>query len=152
MALRFGKTCIVGSLVLWAAVAFAHNHHALNGTWALVPSESNFAGQPQIQNGTLTINDREGNIYVSRNFSYEARDRRIISYQFSVDGPENSTVREGKEIKTKARWEGDVLKVTTVEDGRTTVERFSLAPSGGLVLVVDREGMEPLTLRFRREG
>ncbi len=152
MGLRFGKTCTVGSLVLCAAIAFAHNHHALNGTWTLVPSESNFAGQHEIQNGTLTINDREGNIYVSRNFSYEDSAHRIISYQFSVDGPENSTVREGKEIKTKARWDGDVLRVTTVQAGRTTVERFSFTPSGGLMLVVDREGMEPLTLMFRRVG
>jgi len=152
MGLRLGKTCAVGSLVLWvAAVAFAHNHHALNGTWVLVRSASNFAGEP-IQNGTLTINDRQGNIYVSRNFSYEDGDHRIISYEFGADGPVNSTVREGKEMKTKAHWEGDALKVTTLEDGRTTVERFSLTPDGSLMLVVDREGLEPLMLLFRRVG
>jgi hypothetical protein len=152
MGLRLGKICTVGALVLWAAMAFAHNHRALNGTWTLLPSESNFAGQHEIQNGTLTINDREGNIYVMRNFSYEDDDHRIVSYEFGADGPENSTVRDGKVMKTKARWDGDVLKVTTLQDGHTTVERFSLTPRGNLMVVVDREGMGPITLMFRRAG
>ncbi len=152
MGLQFGKTGIVGWLVLSAAIAFAHNHHALNGTWILVPSESNFAGGHEFQNGTITINDREGNIDVSRNFTYEDGGHRMVTYEFGADGPENATVREGKEMKTKARWEGDVLKVTTLQDGLTTVERFSLTPSGNLMLVVDRAGMGPLTLIFRRAG
>ena len=150
MGLRFGKTCTLGALVLWAAAAFAHDHHSLNGTWTLVPSESTSAGEHVIQSGTLTINDREGNIYVMRNFNYEDSDHRIISYEFGADGPENSTVRQGKEMKTKAHWDGDVLKVTTLQDGRTTVERFSLTPRGGLMVVVDRDGMGPFTLMFRR--
>ena len=152
MGLGFSRICTVASLVLWAGLAFAHNHHALNGTWTLVPSESNFASGPQIQNGTLTINDRQGNIYVLRNFTYEGSDHGTVSYRFGADGRENSTVREGKEMKTKAHWDGDVLKVTTLDEGRTTIERFSLTSSGTLMLVVDREGLEPLTLIFRRAG
>jgi hypothetical protein len=150
MGLRLSKIFTVGGVVLLAAAAFAHDHHALNGTWTLVPSESNFAGGQAIQNGTLTINDREGNIYVSRNFGFEDNDHRMISYEFSTDGKVNSTIRDGKEFRTKARWEGDVLRVATFRGGLTTVERFRLRPDGSLMLVVARQGMEPLTLMFHR--
>ena len=56
-------------LVLFAALAVAGNHHQLNGTWTLVPTESDFGGEPAIQTGTVTVNDREHNITVTRSFS-----------------------------------------------------------------------------------
>ena len=152
MRLPCGKIFTLSLVILLAAVAFAHNHHALNGTWSLIPARSNFGGGPEIQNGSLTIKDREGNLYVSRNFDVENSGHGLNSYGFQADGPEHSTIRDGKEFRTKAHWEGDVLEVTTVQDGRTTVERFSLTPDGSLILVVDRQDMAPLTLMFRRVG
>jgi hypothetical protein len=152
MRLGWSKIFTAASVMLLAFAAFAHDHHALNGTWILVPEQSNFAGGHEIDNGTVTINDREGNLYVSRNFGFEANDHRTISYEFSADGRVNSTIRNGKEFQSKARWEGDILKITTFQDGRTTVERFTLTPDGSLMLVVDRQNMAPLTLMFRRAG
>ena len=146
------KIFTLGAFILLAAVAFANKHHELNGTWSLVPGQSNFAGGPDILYGTLTIDDREGNLYVSRNFDFDDNDHGMIAYEFSADGPEHSTIRQGKEFKTKGRWEGDVLKVTTVQDGHTTVERFSLTPDGNLMLVVHRDNAAPMTLMFRRIG
>lgn len=152
MGFRLSKFFTLCAVILLASAAFAHNHHALNGTWSLVPSQSNFGGGPEILNGTLTINDRQGNLSVSRNFDFEAGEHGVISHEFTADGPEHSTIRDGKEFRTKAHWDGDVLKVTTVQDGRTTVERFSLTPDGGLTLAVDRQNLAPLTLMFRRTG
>jgi hypothetical protein len=47
--------------LLFALSAFARDHVALNGTWTLIPAKSDFAGQPVVQTGTVTIKEREGN-------------------------------------------------------------------------------------------
>jgi hypothetical protein len=135
---------------LLAVSTFASDrHHALNGTWTLVPGRSDFAGQDAFQTGSVTINDREGNISVTRDFTYDGRNQTFM-YSFSIDGQENSTIKNGKTFKTKAKWDRDVLKVTTTQDGVTTVERYSLSPDGALILDVDQPGPKPLTLVFQR--
>ena len=137
-------------LALFAASAVAGNHRQLNGTWNLVPTESEFGGEPAIQTGTVTINDREHNITVSRSFSYDAADQSR-SYSFSTDGRENATIREGKTFKSKAKWDDDVLKVTTTENNVTTVERFTLAGDNTMRVVVERGDHHPRTLVFHRQ-
>jgi hypothetical protein len=137
-------------LVLFAASALAANHHSLNGTWTLEPTRSNFDGEPAIQTGSVTINDREHNITVTRSFSYDG-ENRSFEYSFTTDGRENSSIHQGKTFKSKAKWEGDVLRVTTTENGATTAERYSLAPDGSLMLVVERPEHRPVTLFFQRQ-
>ena len=58
----FSATTLTGAVLtslLFSATAFAHEHVALNGTGTLVPAQSDFAGHPVIQTGTVTINQRE---------------------------------------------------------------------------------------------
>ena len=146
-------TIFLGSfaiLVLFAVSAFAANHHQLNGTWNLVPAESEFGGEPAIQTGSVTINDREHNITVTRSFSYDSADQSL-SYSFSTDGRENATIREGKSFKSKAKWDGDVLKVTTTADNVTTVEHFTLGADGAMRLMVQRGDHHARTLVFHRQ-
>ena len=112
-------------LVVAAGLMLAHPN--LNGTWVLAPTRSNFAGEPVLQTGTITIGAREHNIYVSRSFNYDG-ETGGFEYSFTTDGHENSTIHKGKTFKSKARWEGDELKVTTTREGMTTVERFRLEP------------------------
>jgi hypothetical protein len=138
------------TLFLFTTAASASDHRKLNGTWVLIPTRSDFAGQPMLQTGTVTINDREHHIYVSRSFNYDG-DTGGFSYSFSTDEAENSTVRNGKTFKSKASWDGDVLKVKTTQGTDTTVERFSLGSAGFLTLVVDRPDHRPLTLVFERQ-
>jgi hypothetical protein len=138
------------AVVLFAALATAANHHSLNGTWALEPTRSDFAGQPAIQTGTLTINDRQHNITVARNFNYDGANE-TFEYNFTTDSRENASIHQGKSFKSKAKWDGDVLKVTTTENGVTTVERYSLAPDGTLLLVVERPDHRQVTLFFQRQ-
>lgn len=145
---KFFRATLAG-LALFALQAVAANHHSLNGTWTLEPTRSEFSGQPAIQTGTVTINDREHNITVTRNFTYDGTNQSY-EYSFTTDGRENSSIRQGKTFKSKAKWEGDVLKVTTLENGASTVERYSLAPDGSLMLVVDRPEHRPVTLYFQR--
>lgn len=137
-------------MVLFAVSAIAANHHSLNGTWTLEPTRSNFNGEPAIQTGSVSINDREHNITVTRSFSYDGANESF-EYSFSTDGRENSSIHQGKAFKSKAKWDGDVLRVTTTDNGTTTVERFSLSPDGSLMLVVERPEHRPVTLFFQRQ-
>ena len=74
MRTNLTKTTILGAVLttlLLTSSAFARDHSLLNGTWKLVPASSNFAGQPVVQTGTVTISDHQGIIVVSRSFVYE---------------------------------------------------------------------------------
>jgi len=136
-------------LMLLAGTALAANHHSLNGTWKLIPNRTEYAGEPAVQTGTVTINDREHNIYISRSFSYDGQNQ-TSDYNFTTDGRENSSIRQGKTFKTKAKWDGRILNVTTIGDKGEEHERYSLEPDGTMMLVVERPGHSPMTLHFEQ--
>ena len=136
------------TLLLTPAPVLAHPN--LNGTWVLAPTRSNFAGEPVIQTGAVTISEREHNIYISRSFNYDG-ETGGFDYSFSTDGRENSTIHKRKTFKSKAHWENGVLKVTTTRDGLTTVETFTLAPEGFLTMTIQRPDHQVQTLVFQRQ-
>jgi hypothetical protein len=146
-------TRITGAVLttfLLAFCAFARDHAALNGTWAMVPDKSDFAGQPVVQTGTVTINDREGNVTVSRNFVYAGATETVF-YSDSTDSANSATIRNGKDLKSKTKWDHDVLKVTTTQSGATTIESYSLAPDGTMIANVVRPDRKMITLVFERK-
>ena len=138
------------STLLLAFFAFARDHSAMNGTWTLVPAKSDYAGQPVVQTGTVTIADREGIIVVSRSFVYEGATETFF-YKDVTDSEHNATIRTGKDLKTKTRWDRDVLKVTTTESGAVTLESYSLAADGTMMVSVVRPDRKPITLVFQRK-
>lgn len=144
-----GKICLFVFMALLLLGVTAAAHPNLNGTWALVPTRSDFAGQDVIQTGTVTINERQHHIYISRDFNYEGGSQSF-SYSFSTDGQENSTIHNGKAFKSKASWDGAMLKVKTTDTGITTVERYTLGPDNTLTVYVDRSDHKPVTLVFQR--
>ena len=144
------RTAAATMVLLAGSALLARNHHQLNGTWVLMPERSDFGEQAAIAAGMITINDREHNIYVDRNFTYGGPDESR-SYSFSIDGRENSKIRDGKTFKTKAKWDGDVLRVTTVNGNTMTEERFHLNPDGTLTLAVERPDHRIVTLFFQRQ-
>jgi hypothetical protein len=148
---KSGRNFLIGAVALAvvAGSAFAANHHELNGTWQLVPSRSELHGEGVIQTGTVTINDREGNIYVQRNFDFDGANQST-STSFSTDARARTSIKEPG-FKSKAKWDGDVMKVTTIHAGVTTVERYSLAGDGSMMLQVDRTGRPSETLYFQRQ-
>jgi hypothetical protein len=152
MRQQIGKTFVSGAavLVLYAASAFAANHHSLNGTWLLISDRSDLAGGTMIQSAKVTINDRQHNIYISRNFNSEG-ENTTASYTFDTDARENSTIRQGANFKSKAKWDGDTLKVTTTRDNGVETERYGLQPDGTMMLVIDRPSRSTLTLYFQRQ-
>ena len=142
-------TGAVLTTLLLAFAAFAHDHTALNGTWTLVPTKSDFAGQPVVQTGIVTIADRDGIIIVSRSFRYEGASETYF-YRDITDAENNATIHTGKDLKSKTRWDHDVLKVTTTESGAVTLESYSLAPDGTMLASVVRPEHKPITLVFQR--
>ncbi len=137
-------------IVMDAVQARAGGHSALNGIWTLVPAKSNFAGQPVVQTGTVTISDQQGVIVVSRSFVYEGATEAFF-YNDSTGSENNSTVRNGKNLKTKTRWDRDVLQVTTTQSGATTLESYTLAADGTMLVSVERPDRKPVTLVFQRQ-
>jgi len=138
------------TISMLAFTAFAGEHGSLNGTWTLVPTKSDFSGQPVVQSGTVTIDDRQGNVTVTRNFVYEGANETYF-YKDMVDSEHSATIHAGKDLKSKTRWDHDVLKVTTTQDGTVTVESYSLGPDGTLTASVVRPGRQPITLVFVRK-
>jgi hypothetical protein len=136
--------------LLLASSAFARDHVALNGTWTLEPAQSDFAGQPAIQSGTVTINEREGDISVERNFAYE-REHETFFYRDMTDSQNGATIKTSKDLKSKARWDHDVLKVTTTQAGAVTTESYSLGANGAMTVTVVKPGSKTVTLVFVRK-
>ena len=143
-------TLAVLTTLLFAFSAFARDHSALNGTWTLVPARSDFAGQPVVQTGTVTIADREGIIIVSRSFKYEGATDTFF-YRDITDAENNATIHTGKDLKSKTSWDHDVLKVTTTQSGAITLESYTLAADGTMTVNVVRPAHKPITLFFQRQ-
>jgi hypothetical protein len=139
------------TLAVVAGVGFAANHHELNGTWQLVPQRSDFNGEPAIQTGTVTINDRERNVTVQRNFNFDGANQST-STSFSTDSQEKATIKDKEQgFKSKAKWDGDILKVVTTQGGINIVERYSLRDDATMMLQIERNGHQPETLYFQRQ-
>jgi hypothetical protein len=115
-----------------------------------VPAKSDFTGQPAVQTGTVTINDRQGNITVARSFAYEGAAETIF-YSDITDSQRDATIHTGKDLKSKTRWDHDVLKVTTTQSGAVTLESYTLSADGTLVVSVVRPEHKPITLVFQRQ-
>jgi len=149
----YSTAIITGAVVttlLVACSAFARDHSAMNGTWTLEPAKSDFAGQPVVQTGTVTITARDGIIIVQRNFAYAGATETYF-YRDITDAEDNATIHSGKDLKSKTRWDHDVLKVTTTQSGVVTVETYSLAADGDMLATVLRTDQKPITLVFQRK-
>lgn len=139
---------IVAGAVL-TPLMFARDHSMLNGTWVLEPTQSDFRGQPVIQTGTVTINEREGDITVSRDFKYQGNTETFF-YKDMIDSENNATIRSS-DLKSKARWDHDVLRVVTTQNGAVTTESYALAANGTMTVNVVKPGGKPITLVFVRK-
>src|SRR5580698_4436038 len=108
------NTVVIGTILLFALAGSAKDKSALNGVWTLVPAQSNLAGQPVVQTGTVTISDRQGIIIVTRSFVYQGATETFF-YKDITDAENNATIHSGKDVKSKTRWDHDALKVTTTQ-------------------------------------
>src|SRR5579864_4522516 len=108
----YSTTSVAGAVLtalIFASSAVARDPNALNGTWTVGPAKSDFAGQPVVQTGTVTINDREGIIIFSRSFVYEGATETFFYNDSTGNSQYNATIHSGKDLKTKTSWDHDVL-------------------------------------------
>ena len=137
--------------LLFAILAFATDRSALNGSWKLVPAKSDFQGQPVVQTGTVTISDHEGVTVISRSFVYEGAAETFFYSDSTANSRYSPTIKSGKDLKTKTKWEHDALKVTTTLSGAVTLESYTLAADGTMRVDVERPERKPITLVFQRQ-
>jgi len=97
----------------------------------------------------VTINEREGNITVSRSFIYEGATETFF-YSDITDSQNSATIHTGKDLKSKTRWDHDILKVTTTLSGVTTLESYILSADGTMMVNVERPEHKAITLFFQR--
>ncbi len=151
--MRISKFKFIAGVVfmtLLVSSVSARDHSILNGTWTLVPAKSDFSGQPVMQTGTVTVSDHQSVTVVSRSFVYEGATETFF-YRDSTGSEFGGTVKMGKDLKTKTKWEHDVLTVTTTQSGAVTTEGYTLAADGAMICTVDKPGNKPIILRFERK-
>jgi hypothetical protein len=134
---------------IFAVPMLARDHSAMNGTWTLTPAKSDFAGEPVVQTGTVTIKSQDRIIIVERSFKY-AGAAETFFYSDVTDANNGATFHGGKDLKSKTKWDHDTLKVTTTQGGAITVESYNLAADGTMMVNVVRPGRKPIELAFQR--
>jgi hypothetical protein len=147
--LTAGIAGAVLTTLLLVVPTYARDHSAMTGDWTLVPAKSDFAGQPVVQTGTVTIHDQQGVIVVTRSFVYAGANETYF-YNDSTGSENNSTIHSGQDLKSKTRWDRDVLKVTTTQSGAVTIESYRVTADGTLLVNVERPDHPPFTLVFQR--
>jgi hypothetical protein len=150
--LKYSTKAITGTVLtalLFALPAFARDHSAFNGTWTLMPARSDFAGEPTVQTGTVTIRSQDRIIIVERNFKY-AGSAETYFYSDVTDAINGATIHAGKNLNSKTKWDHDTLKVTTTLDGAATGETYALAADGSMMVNVVRPGHKAIELTFQR--
>jgi hypothetical protein len=134
----------------FAFSVFARDHSALNGTWILEPAKSDFAGQSVVQTGTVTVSERDGIVIVSRNFRDQGATETFF-YRDVTDAENGATIHTGKDLKSKAKWDHNVLRVTTTQSGAITLESYTLGADGTMLVSVVRPEQKPITLVFQHK-
>ena len=84
------------------------------------------------------------------NFVYKSTTETFY-YSDMTDADRGATIHTGKDLKSKSRWDHDVLKVTTTQSGAITLESYTLAADGTMTVNVVRPAHTPITLVFQHE-
>jgi hypothetical protein len=84
-----------------------------------------------------------------RDFAYEGATDTFF-YKDLTDSENGATIHSGKDLKSKTKWDHDVLKVITTQSGSVT-ESYSLAADGSMLASVVRPEQKSITLVFQRK-
>lgn len=142
-------TVSVFAILLCSMPMLAADHDALNGTWTLVPAQSNFGSNPAIQAGKITISKQGDTTTVSRAFRYGDNGEEI--FYRDMTQTQGAAPLTASDLKSETSWSGDMMKVDTVHGNTNVTETYSLAPDGNLVVTVAHGDQPPETLVFTRK-
>lgn len=142
-------TVTVFAVLLCSMPMMAADHDALNGTWTLVPAQSNFGSYPAIQSGKITISNQGDTTTVSRSFKYGDNGEEV--FYRDMTQTEGAPPISASDLNSQTSWSGDNMKVNTTHGNSNVVETYSMAPDGNLVVTVTHGNQSPETLVFTRK-
>lgn len=76
--------------------------HRAEGIWTLVAGKSDFGGQLVLESAPVMIDERQGNMTVSRRFVYEGAAGEAFLYKDMTDSPSTTAIHAGEGLKSKA--------------------------------------------------
>ena len=103
---------ILPALLFCAALGVAYAKPNFTGTWKLNVETSDFGPMPRLEKGTMTIDHSEPNVQFS-NDATGPRGQQTTKFKYMTDGSEVSNTNGSSEMKSKAKWDGDVLTIET---------------------------------------
>lgn len=114
MKLRI-TTLILGVIValgVFAPLTTAQTKPTLSGTWKLIKSKSKFDGGDAPQD--ITIKFTEQGDRLQQTLIIQGSDStRTFDLSYTIDGKEGANQLNDETIKTTARWEGNMLNVSS---------------------------------------
>lgn len=128
MTRRF-LTCVLIS----TALAVAQTKPNLSGTWKLNITTSDFGPLPKPEKATTAIEHSEPNLQLTSD-STGARGQQVSKYKYSTDGKEVTNVNGPVELKSTAKWDGNVLVIESKGkiqgNDLTFLDKWSLSEDG----------------------
>jgi hypothetical protein len=122
--------------VVFFCFAIAQAKPNFSGTWSLNLATSDFGPAPKPEKVTTTIEHAEPNLRVSTDIT-GPQGQRVTKSNYTTDGAEVTNVNGPVEMKSKAKWDGDVLVIESKgkfqDNELTIVDKWSLSSGGKTV-------------------
>jgi hypothetical protein len=125
---------ILTGVLLCFAVAIAQAKPNFSGTWSLNLTASDFGPMPnKPDKATTTIDHAEPNLLLTSDVT-GPQGQRVIKFKYVTDGSEISNVNGPVELKSTAKWDGDVLVIESkgkLQDNEIKfIDKWSLSSDG----------------------
>jgi hypothetical protein len=129
----------VASFFVLALVAFAQSKPDFSGTWKLDTARSNFGALPAPQSSTLKIEHKEPTFKMV-SITVGDSGERTYELSFTTDGKECTNFVGNIELKSVAKWDGNVLTMEhKAAGGEVTVKDQWALSEDGKTLTVTRQ-------------
>jgi hypothetical protein len=115
------------------AVAIAQARPNFSGTWKLNLTTSDFGAAPKPEKATTTIEHAEPSLQVTTDVT-GPQGQRVTKFKYTTGGAEITNVNGPVEMKSTAKWDGDVLVIESKgkfqDNDITLIDRWSLSSDG----------------------
>jgi hypothetical protein len=124
---------ILPVVLFCVAAAAAQAKPNFSGTWKLNTSTSDFGRLPHPEKATATIEHADPNLQLTSDLT-GPRGQQVTKFKFTTDGAEVTNVNGPVELKSRAKWDGDVLVIESKGafqgNDVTMIDKWSLSEDG----------------------
>jgi hypothetical protein len=171
------RTSLAGVLILIPLTGVAQNRQNFSGEWVLVsatttaptrggetqaagdrterPTRSNTASGAAFNCGRECSIVHKGSILTIDKAFLAANTTTAAPVTLRVDGNQttvNDSFAPGREIPTRAAWNGDKLEITSSTGTRTITQRLSIEAAQLVVVTsLDTDAIPPVTFRYKKK-